>query len=144
MTDFVAEFEDGEQAAIGAEYLAVHGARLVDAYSPYPVPRLEEVLGIRRTSIPRWVFIAGFLGTCTAYLIIWATNALDYPINVGGRPMNSVPANIPIMFETTVLFAGIAAFLLVLFMSGLPRLYHPVFELESFERTSIDRVWVTF
>jgi hypothetical protein len=141
---FVAEFEDAEQAASGAEYLKSQGARLLDAYSPYPAPRLEEVLGVRRTKIPLFVLIAGFVGAATAYLIIWGTNAFDYPINVGGRPFDSVPTDIPIMFETTVLFAGITAFVLVFLLSRLPRLHHGLFEIEGFERTSLDRVWLTF
>jgi hypothetical protein len=141
---FVAEFEDAEQAAAGAEYLKSAGARLTGAFSPYPAPRLEEALGVRRTKLPLFVLVAGMVGALTAYLVIWGTNALDYPIDVGGRPYNSVPTHIPIMFETTVLFAGVTAFVLVLLLSRLPRLHHGLFEIEGFERTSLDRIWLTF
>ena len=68
--------------------------------------------------------------------------AVDYRLDVGARPFDSIPSDVPIMFETTVLLAGLTAFFGALLLSGLPRLHHPVFELEGFERTTIDRFWI--
>ncbi len=107
------------------------------------MPELEVALGIKRTKIPALVFLAGAAGASLAYLLLWWTNAYDYRLNVGGRPFNSIPADVPIMFETMVLFAGGTAFLAALVLSGLPRLHHRVFEEPGFERTSIDRFWLS-
>ena len=60
----------------------------------------------------------------------------------GGRPYNSIPAYIPIAFESGVLAASLAGFVAILALSGLPRLYHPMFEVEGFERASINRFWI--
>ena len=82
------------------------------------------------------------LGCAVAFAILWWTSAYDYPLDVGGRPLNSPPADVPILFETTVLFGSLTAFLAVLFLSGLPRLHRPVFEVEGIESASIDRFWI--
>src|SRR6185312_17470532 len=66
----------------------------------------------------------------------------DYPLNVGGRPFNSLPADIPIMFETTVLFAGTASFFAVLLASGMPRLHHPIHEVPGSESITLERFWL--
>jgi hypothetical protein len=113
-----------------------------DAFTPYAIPELEAKLGIRRSRIPRVVFLAAAIGCATAYAIIWFTNAHSWPLNVGGRPLNSIPSDIPIMFETTVLFGSITAFALALLRSKMPRLYDPVFEVEGIESVSIDHFWV--
>jgi hypothetical protein len=85
---------------------------------------------------------AGLFGGGFAYLLQRWCNAGDFPINVGGRPLDSAPAFIPIAFETTVLFAALAGFFVTLGFSGLPRLYHPLFEVPGFERTTVDRYWL--
>jgi hypothetical protein len=72
----------------------------------------------------------------------WWCNAHNYPINVGGRPLNSAPAFIPITFESAVLAASLVGFFAMLALCGLPRLSHPVFEIAGFDRASVDRFWV--
>jgi hypothetical protein len=139
----VAEFDDLERAIAAAERLHRLGYERVEAYTPYPVPRLEELLGVRRTRIPVGVLAMGITGATVAFLILWWTNSIDYPIDVGARPYNGLPAHVPIMFETTVLFASLTAFVAVFLASGLPRLHHRVFELDGFERTTVDRFWLT-
>ena len=86
---------------------------------------------------------AGGAGALLALAVLHWTNGIDYPLDVGGRPLLSLPSYVPIVFETTVLFASLAAFASVLVFSGLPRLHHPVFDFEGFERTTIDRFWIT-
>jgi len=137
-----AEFASADDAIAAAKALRALGYERLDAFTPYPVPELEEAIGVKRTRIPRVAFVSGLAGCAVAYLILWFTNAYDYPLDVGARPLNSLPAHIPIMFETTVLFASAAAFVLALVRSGLPRLHHPMMEVDGFERVSIDRFWV--
>lgn len=139
---FYAEFASPEDTLAAAEHLRELGYTRLSAFTPFHMPELEETLGVRRSKLPIGVFLAGVTGTATAYGIIWYTNAHDYPLNVGGRPLDSVPADIPIMFETTVLFAGIAAFILALVLNGLPRLYDAFSEIDGFERTTVDRFWI--
>jgi hypothetical protein len=136
------EFASPEEIVAAATALRGLGFTRLEAYTPYAVPELEERLSIRRSRIPRTVLAAATFGCALAFAIIWFTNASDYPLNVGGRPLDSVPADVPIMFETTVLFGSLTAFLLVLLASGLPRLHHPVFEVEGFESASLDRFWL--
>ncbi len=141
-TGFMAEFASADDVVAAAERLRALGYDHLEAYTPFPLIDLEPALGIRRTRIPWLVLVAGLTGPLAAFLVIWATNAVDYPINVGGRPLNSFFADIPIMFETGILFAAGTAFFLALVVNGLPRLYSPVFEIEGFERASIDRFFL--
>jgi hypothetical protein len=84
----------------------------------------------------------GLTGAAVGYLIQFWTKAIDYPINVGGRPDDSAPAFIPITFETAILFGALSTFFGLLWLCRLPRLWHPVFEVEGFERTTTDRFWL--
>jgi hypothetical protein len=138
----LAEFESPEALLEGARRIAQMGLTHVDAFTPYPVPDLDRVLSIRRSRIPRWVLAGGVLGCSFAYFFQWWISVVDYPLNVGGRPLHSAPAFIPITFETTVLFASLTAFGAWLVYSGLPAPWHPVFEVAGFERASVDRFWL--
>jgi hypothetical protein len=89
--------------------------RVYDVFAPFPVHGLDEAMGIRHTRLPKVTLIAGLTGLATALTLQFYTNVLDWPLNVGGKPDNSTLAFIPISFELTVLFAGlatVAAFLL--------------------------------
>ncbi|MDF2693043.1 MAG: ABC-type Fe3+ transport system protein [Labilithrix sp.] len=138
----VAEVDSPERAILAARRVRELGYARIEAYTPFPVPELDEALAIRRTRLPFLVLLAGMAGAGVALFLQWWMNGIDYPIDVGGRPRASIPTAIPIVFETTVLFAAGAAFALVLLGAKLPRLHHPVFDLPGFERTSIDRFWI--
>jgi Protein of unknown function (DUF3341) len=138
----VAEVDSPERAILAAQRVRELGYARIEAYTPFPIPELDEALGIRRTKLPYLVLLAGLSGAGIALLIQWWTNSIDYGINVGGRPSFSIPTDVPIVFETTVLFAAFAAFGLVLLEARLPRLHDPIFDLPGFERTSIDRFWI--
>jgi Protein of unknown function (DUF3341) len=135
-------FPSADDAVVAARKLRELGFCGLEAYTPYEVRELEPFLGIRRTRIARVALSGGAVGALFAYGILWYCNAYDFPINVGGRPMNSLPADVPIVFETTVLFSALSIFFTTLVRSGLPRLHRPVFELAGFERASIDEYWV--
>lgn len=91
-----------------------------DAYTPYPIHGLEHAQGLKRSPLPYVTFVAGLAGCATAFLLQYWTSAVDWPINVGGKPMNSWPAFVPVMFELTVLFAGLATVGAMLLINGLP------------------------
>ena len=138
-----AEFGSGDLALAGARFLRQRGLKCLDAFTPYPLIELEEALAVERLSpIPRLVLLGASLGGALAFMVIWWTAAVDYPLNVGGRPLNSVVADIPIVFELSVLGASLSAFALCLGLSGMPRLSHPLEALPEFERSSVDRFWI--
>src|SRR2546423_6036767 len=82
--------------------------RVYDVFAPFPVHGLDDAMGIRRTRLPKVTLLAGLTGLATALLLQFYTNVLDWPLNVGGKPDNSTLAFIPISFELTVLFGGLA------------------------------------
>ncbi|MDQ3023179.1 MAG: DUF3341 domain-containing protein [bacterium] len=115
-----------------------------DAHTPYPVHGLNEAMGLKPT-ILHWIVLgAGLSGFAGAVLLQWWMNAYDYPYIVSGKPFWSIPANVPIMFELTVLFAGITTFLGQFFFNKLPTFYHPVFHSARFEqRAMTDRFYIS-
>jgi hypothetical protein len=138
----MAEFGTAEALLGAVSRLREMGLRKLDAYTPYPIRELEPLLEIERSYIPKVVLAMGLVGAAFAYTLQYWCAAISYPLNVGGRPLHSAPAFIPITFETTVLFAAGTSFLLALYAAGLPRLHHPVFEVEGFESASVDGYWV--
>jgi hypothetical protein len=138
MAEFV---NDGEiLAATRAAY--EQGYRRMDAFTPFPVDGLPEALGRKRTFVPLLVLAGGICGGLGGYLLQWYAMAVDYPLNIGGRPYNSWPAYIPITFELTVLCAAFAATIGMLALNRLPEPYHPVFNAPEFERASTDRFFL--
>jgi hypothetical protein len=138
----MAEFGSPEELMRAIVKLREIGLRRLEAYTPYPIRALEPLLEIKRSFIPKVVLLMALLGASSAYAIQWWCAAVAYPLNVGGRPYHSGPAFIPITFETGVLFAALTSFVLPLVLAGLPRLHHPVFEVDGFESVSVDGYWV--
>jgi hypothetical protein len=136
-----AEFETHAELFRAAEEAYARGYRKMDGFSPFPVEGLAEALG-KRNRIPLLVLVAGIIGGAGGYYMQWYANSISYPINIGGRPMHSWPSFIPITFELTVLCAALTAFIAALALSGLPRPYHPMFNLPQFERASQDRFFL--
>jgi hypothetical protein len=138
----VAEFDDPTSLVAAARKCRDAGYRKMDAYSPFPIHELTEALGFRRTRLPLLVLVGGLTGTATALLMQWFSAVVHYPINVGGRPLASWPAFIPITFELTILFASFATVLGMLGMNGLPMPYHPIFNAPRFALASRDRFFL--
>lgn len=138
----LAEFPEGEPMAAAARRLYAEGFRSLVTFTPYPIPRLARDLGIGRTRLPLIALCAGLAGAIFAYWLQWYTAAVSYPLNAGARPAHAAPAFILITFETMVLFASCAGFFGLFSLLGMPRLWHPVSEIEGFERATVDRFWV--
>src|SRR5262249_45699528 len=139
----IAEFDDPDCLLAAARRVRQDGYRALDAFSPHEILGLDEALGIHRTPIPAFALSAALTGVAFAYGVQSWCNATDYRIDVGGRPFNSIPTHGPIMFETAVLFAALTVFVLTLLFSRLPRLHFDMSEIDGFERTSVDRYWLT-
>lgn len=138
----LAEFESPEAIERAVETLRALGYARMEAYTPHPMPQLEAKLGIPRSWTPRVVLAGGAFGAVFAFLVQYWLNGVDYPLNVGGRPLLSAPAFIPITFETTVLFASLTAFVTWLVVSRLPTLDDPILAVAGFTSVSIDRFWL--
>jgi hypothetical protein len=138
----LAEFPSAESLSAAAKEARANGYTRLEAYSPFPIEGLEEVLGTRRSWIAPATLLGGLLGGGGTYLLQWYAAVIDYPINVGGRPLHSWPAFIPPTFEITILGAALAAVLAMLVQNGLPRLYHPLFEVDEFELASRNRFFL--
>jgi Protein of unknown function (DUF3341) len=108
-----------------------------------PLHGADEALGLKKSIVPRIALVAGLIGATTGYLMQWYLVGVDFPINVGGRPPHSPPAFIPVTFELGVLFAALAIFFGLFKLWGMPRLHHPVFEVEAFRSASVDGLWLS-
>lgn len=137
-----AEFADAEPLLKAARRAREAGYTAMDAFSPFPVDGLAEVVGVTKNRVPLATLCGGILGGGFAYFAMWYINTIDYPLNVGGRPFHSWPSFIPITFEVTILFAAVGAVLGMLIFNRLPELYHPVFHAPRFERASQDRFFL--
>jgi Protein of unknown function (DUF3341) len=138
----MAEFDSPADLLGAAGRAYEEGYRRMDAYTPFPVHGLAEALGFRRTRLPLLVFFGGIAGCVGGYGLQYWISAVDYPLNIGGRPLNSWPAFIPVTFELTILVAALAAVLGMLALNGLPMPYHPVFNVPEFELASRNRFFL--
>jgi hypothetical protein len=138
----MAEFDDVQQLIEAARRTREAGYRHYDAYTPIPVEELAEVMHAHDTRLPGLVLIGGILGGIGGYALQYWTSVIDYPINVGGRPLHSWPAFIPPTFETTILGAALFCVLGMLALNGLPMPYHPVFNVPRFALSSRDRFFL--
>ncbi|MCC9075311.1 DUF3341 domain-containing protein [Litorilinea aerophila] len=138
----MAEFEDGEALLRAARAAREQGYRRMEAYTPFPVEGLPEVLSVRGRRLPLIVLGGGLVGGATGLLLQWYAAAVNYPFNVGGRPHASWPAFIPVTFELTILVAALSAVLGMFALNGLPQPYHPVFNVAEFSAASRDRFFL--
>ena len=138
----MAEFDSPTQLVHATRRAHEAGYRQMDAYTPFPIEELSDAIGFRHTRLPLVVLIGGLLGCLGGYGLQYWVAAIEYPLNVGGRPYNSWPSFIPITFETTVLVAALSAVLGMLALNGLPMPYHPVFNVKSFALASKDKFFL--
>lgn len=140
----LAEFAEAEHllAAVRRVREAGYYASCIEAYSPYPVEGLDKALGARHHWVPFWMLVGALGGGGFTYWLEWYSAAVNYPINVGGRPTFSWPAFIPPAVEMTILWAVLLGVLAVLYGARLPRVRHPLFASHEFERATSDRFFL--
>ena len=135
----LAEFESPEDLLRAAERLRARGYRRLEGHTPFPIEGLAETLGFKERRLPFIALAGGIIGGVGGMYMQWYLNAYDYPINVGGRPLDAWPAFAIPGFEMTVLGAVLAVVIGMLWLNGLPRLYHPLFNAPQCERITRDR-----
>jgi hypothetical protein len=135
----LAEFADSRRFVETARRARSADYRLIDAYTPFPVEGLHDLLEQRRSHIRVAMFVGGIVTAALAYGLEYFSAVVDYPYNSGGRPLDAWPAFMLVPFATGILVAAIAGFTAFLVECGLPRLHHPLFAIEGFERATQDR-----
>jgi hypothetical protein len=138
----MAEFDDPASLVAATERAHREGYRSMDAYSPFPIEELTEALGAEHTRLPLIVLLGGICGCIGGYALEYWTQVVAYPLNIGGKPLHSWPAFIPVTFECTILVAALAAVLGMLALNGLPQPYHPVFNVPRFALASRNRFFL--
>ena len=134
----VAAFATPEELLEATRRARSTGYRHMEAYTPFPVEGLAEALDFHRTHLPLVVLLGGIIGGVGGYALQYWINVIEYPLNVGGRPLHSWPAFIPVTFELTILVAALAAVLGMLALNGLPMPYHPLFNVPRFASVTRD------
>jgi hypothetical protein len=138
----LAEFDEPTEIVEAAEAARAAGYRRMDAYTPFPVEGLSAAIGFERTRLPWIIFIGGLCGCIGGFAMQYWCAAVNYPVNVGGRPLNSWPMFIPVTFEVTILSAATAAVVGLFVLNGLPMPYHPVFNVPQFALASRNRFFL--
>ena len=138
----LAEFERPEQVVAAAKRTHAEGYRHMDAYVPHPVHGLAEALDFHHTRLPLVVLIGGICGCIGGFSFQYWVNVVNYPMYIGGRPLNSWPSFIPVTFECTILLAALSAVFGMLALNGLPTPYHPVFNAPNFALATRNRFFL--
>jgi hypothetical protein len=139
---FLAEFDNADSLREGVRQARREGFRRMDAYSPYPIEGLAEDLGLHHSPIAPLVLTGGLIGGIGGALMQWYSSVLDYPLNIGGRPLNSWPSFVVITFELTILLGGLFGVFGMLAVNGLPKPHHPLFNEPRFDRVTQDRFFL--
>jgi mono/diheme cytochrome c family protein len=139
----VAQFESPEALVAAAAEVREAGFRCWDAHSPFPIHGLERAMGIRMTILPWLVLGAGITGGLVALVMQWWTNGVHYPLIISGKPLFSLPANIPVTFELIVLFSALTTFFGALVLSLLPQYGHPAFSSKAFRQVTTDGFFIS-
>jgi hypothetical protein len=132
----LAEFDEPQGLLEAVRRAREEGYRCMEAYTPFPIEEISEAIGTRRLWIPLIVLVGGIIGGLGGFFMQYYAAALHYPLNIGGRPLWSWPAFIPITFELTVLVAALSGAFGMLAINRLPQPYHPVFNVERFRQAT--------
>ena len=135
----MAEFDSPETLVVAAKRTHSAGYRRMNAYTPFPIEGLADAIGFHENLLPMIVLIGGVTGCLSGFGMAYYASVIAYPLNIGGRPFNSWPSFVPVMFEMTILFAAFCAVLGMLALNKLPQPYHPVFNVPRFALATRNR-----
>ncbi len=138
----LAEFSNPGTLMHAAEAVREKGYRHFDAHSPFPIHGMDHAMGMSNSKVGFFALGGGATGLLVATVLQWWTSAVDYPINISGKPFFAVEPSVPIMFELTVLFAAFGAVAGMLALNGLPRPYNPLFYSQRFAGVTDDKFFL--
>jgi hypothetical protein len=138
----MAEFDSAQTVVEAARRVVAEGFTRVEAYTPVPVEDLNDIIHRKRTKLPRFILAGGLVGMATGFVLQYWTSVLDYPLNIGGRPLASWPSFVVPSYELTILFAALTAAIGMIVMNGLPQPYHAVFNVPRFSMASSDKFFL--
>lgn len=138
----IAEFDTPEQLIHAVEKVRAAGYHRYDAFTPFPVEGLSHAMGLKHNMVPFITLLGGLAGGLGGFGFQWWANVISYPENIGGRPLNSWPAFIPVTFELTILGASLCAVFGMLALNRLPQPHHPVFNVKRFVHATTDRFYL--
>ncbi len=138
----VAEYDTPTEIVRASKKVRDAGYSRWDTFTPFPVHGIDQAMGIKMTKLPWMVIVMAMVGLATAIWLQWWTNAVDYPWLISGKPFWSWPANVPIMFELTVLFSALTTLAGMLTLNNLPLFSHPLDVYERFRRVSDDKFFL--
>lgn len=133
-----AEFPSAAVLLEAAKKIYAHGFKKWDVYSPFPIHGMDHAMGFKRSRVSLFSLIGGFTGLTTGFVLIYYTSALNYPLIVQGKPYFALEPSLPIFFELTILLTAFGTILGLLLLTLLPRLHHPVFNWDRFQRATDD------
>ncbi len=154
----IAEFQTVIDVVRAAKKSRDEGFKHWDVHSPFPIHGIAAAIGIRPTILPGIVLICGITGTIVGLSLAIGTMATDgidlpglpgaaapirgYKFLISGKPFNSLPAFIPIAFETTILLSAFGAVFGMLILNRLPKLANPLLKSMNFRRSTADRFFI--
>ncbi|ABE64808.1 hypothetical protein Nham_4185 (plasmid) [Nitrobacter hamburgensis X14] len=138
----IAEFSDADSLISAAVRLKREGHQLLDAFTPFRLPELDSILIVKPSRIRLSMLVGGLAMAAFFYFLQWYSSVIDYPLNTGGRPLNSWPVFLLVPFEVGMLAAALSGFAAFLWTCRLPRLYHPIFDTTDFARATQDRFFL--
>lgn len=142
MTAFVARFGSPDDLVEAVRRLREQGYRRLDAFTPYPLPELTKMLGGSTARIGWIAAIFALIGGALTYAVTYWTAVLDYPLNIGGRPLHSWSAFLPAALVSAALWSGLATLIGMLWLCDLPRWHHPLFDVKQFDRATYDKFFL--
>ena len=138
----MAEFDSAQAIVDAARKVKDEGYTNVEAYTPVPIEDLNVILHRRRTYLPLIALIGGLTGMATGFALQYWASVIEYPLNIGGRPLASWPAFVIPSYELTILFSALATAIGMIALNGLPQPYHPVFNAPRFSLASSDKCFL--
>jgi len=147
----MAEFADVDALIKGARAVRDAGYRRWESYTPFPVHGLDRAMGAKPSRLPWLILCCGLTGMSAALFIVWWGNATSFPVwyalrgyafVASGKPVFSLPANIPPIYEWTVLFSAFGSFFGMLALNRLFRYHHPLWGMKRFGRVTTDKFFI--
>jgi len=133
-----AEFPSAAALLHAAQKVQSLGVRRWDVYSPFPIHGMDQAMNFKRSKVSLFSLLGGCTGLTTAFVLIYYTSAINYPLIVQGKPYFALEPSLPIFFELTILLTAFGTILGLLLLTLMPRLHHPVFNWDRFKKVSDD------